>query len=143
MLAAAPIKGGAGWRVAWPTTVGLTLVDVERSHDQFAATLLNNVQMLTGIDANSALGSLGLSPDGSFAFISTQQNFTAQVQLRAFDLDLDRRRETLNSLTADDKLIEEACRIAKLQTGFNFLTLTELEIWLGSGNAPQPCTGKE
>jgi hypothetical protein len=143
MLAATPIKDGTGWRVAWPTADGLTVVDVEKSGEQLAATLLRKEQMLTGIEASYAVGSLGLSPDASFAFLSTQQNFAARVQLRAFDLNLDRQREKLKALANDNKLIEEACRVAKLQTGFNFLTHTELEIWLGSRDASQPCTGKE
>jgi hypothetical protein len=143
MLAAAPIKDGRGWRVAWPTADGLTLVDVEKSGEQLAATALRKEQMLTGIDANYAVGSLGLSPDASFAFLSTQQNFAAKVQLRAFDLDLDRQRKKLKALTNDNELIKEACRVARLQTGFNFLTRTELEIWLGSRDKPQPCTGDE
>jgi hypothetical protein len=141
MLAAAPIRGG--WRVAWPSADGLTLVDIEEKGDGLRATpVLLKEQMLTGIEANYAQGSLGLSPDGTFAFLWTQQNFSARVQLRAFDLDLDRRWKRLSALS-NDKLIEEACRVARFQTGFNFLTHTELEIWLGSRGAPQPCTGKE
>jgi hypothetical protein len=140
MLAAAPLKGERGWRVAWPTASGLTLMDVEKGGDQLSIKLLNNRQMLTGFDGSYAMGSLSLSPDGSYALMMTQQNFAAQVQVNAFDLDFDRRRGVLANLGTKDDLVREACRVAKL-TGGSELTTTELEIFLGSRDAPQPCAG--
>jgi hypothetical protein len=142
LLAAAPIDGNHGWRVTWPTRHGLALIDVKRRGSEFVSTPVDEAQLLTGMEVNYASGSLSLSPDASFAYISTQQNFASQAMVRVFDLKLAGRR-TEFSVLSDDALLERACQVARFQTGYNFLTHTELEIWLGSPHAPQPCTGKE
>jgi hypothetical protein len=141
MLAASRMKTGDTWRVVWPTVNGMAVVNVEGRDSRLDAALVG--QMLTGIEPNYVWGSLGLSPDGSFAFLSTQQTFFAPTQLRTFDLDLDRRRDALEKMTDRNRLIDEACRVAKFQTGSNFLSANEREIWLGSRDAPQPCAGRE
>jgi hypothetical protein len=141
MLAAAAMNGGEGWSVAWPTRGGLVRVDIEKRGDQLVISSLSSEQMLTGIDPSYAVGSLGLTRDARIAFLSTQPSFATPVRFRVFDLDHDRQLTKLAALDDDSKLIERACSVAKLQsdTGSNELTPTELQIWLGSGNAPQPC----
>ncbi len=143
MLAAAPIKEGRSWRIAWPTASGLTLVDLEKTNGPPKVSSPIEAQMLTGLQPNYVSGALSLSPDGSFAFLTTLQNTNARAEIRAFDLRLDQRVKEIKSIATDAALITEACRVAKFQTGYNFLTGAELELWLGSRDTPQPCTGKE
>lgn len=105
--------------------------------------LLNDKQMLTGVEPAYGLGSLSLSPDGSTALMVRQQTFGAQVYTRAFDLDFGARRARLSELKTIRALVDEACRVAKFQTGSNELDRDERQIWFGDKNVPQPCAGIE
>jgi hypothetical protein len=141
MFAAAPLTKKRGWRVAWPTSGGLALVDVTLNEDT-PIQLLNGTQMLTGLDSAYVFGSLSLSPDASYVLMTQQQTFQAlRLQLRAFDLRLDKRRQDLAKLTSTPELVREACRIAVFQDGNNQLTATERVTWLGDRDAPQLCAG--
>jgi hypothetical protein len=142
MLAAAPLAGNLGWRVGWPTTGGLTIVDVMNGQAPQAA-LRNRVSMLTGVPPAYVLGSLSLSPDGTYALLLQQQTFSGPVQLRAFNLDFDTRREKLAILTTPEALVREACRIAELQEGdgTNILRIPERAAWFPNDHATQPCAG--
>ena len=70
-----------------------------------------------------------------------QQNYGGLVQLRAFDLNLVERRKGLEKLATSDDLAKEACRVAKIQDGTNWLRTSEKSAWLNDENAPGPCDG--
>src|SRR5262249_17739191 len=143
MLAAAPLP--RGWRVAWATATGLTIVNVEPGRnpvdlDCSAATatdnaggagqaplgacLLSGVQMLTGTETSYLQGTLSLSPDGRYAFMVQQQTYSGSLKVRVFDLDMDLRKQALAKFGTAD-LVREACRVVKLHNEDNQLTSTE------------------
>jgi hypothetical protein len=136
MLAAAPLSGDRGWRVGWSIVGGIEVADFPQE-EHAAGELLNNKQMLTGVEPIYVAGSLGFSPDGLFALLMQQQVFNAPIQLRALNLDFDRRSSALAQLKTAAELVREACRIAKVQTGGNQLNNAEKLSWFGSQEAPQ------
>lgn len=159
-LAAAPYKNETNsWRVAWPTAVGLALLDIsegsgyvpkpavpgpdpKRKPDQKQMPdqeqMLNQKQMLTGLESGYELGSLSLSPDGTRALLMRQYSFASPIRVRAFNLDFEGQWKNLAN-KGTDELVQEACRIATMQGVGNQLTKAELNIWLKDENAPQPC----
>ena len=138
MFAAAPLPARRGLRVGWSTARGLAFVDIPPDQSGVSTLASGKNQMLAGVDSGYALGWLSLSPDGSAALMTRQQTWGSPVQTRAFDLNFEKRKKYLKNLSTD-KLIAEACRIAKFQNDSNEMESWEQEIWLGKQNSWQPC----
>lgn len=140
MLAAAPLGGIPGWRVGWPTTSGLVIVDIMEAEPAERA-LRTRDTMLTGVPSTFVWGSLSLSPDATKVLLLQQQTFSGPIQVRAFDLDFDARRKQLEELTTREALVQEACKIAALQDGDgnNPPRIPDRSAWFPNGDAPQPC----
>jgi hypothetical protein len=166
-LAAAPRGENNAWRVAWPTRVGLAILNISADKNnvyqaepavpppdakpmpdqaQMPAQeqvldqkpMLKEKQMLTGLETAYEYGSLSLSLDGSRALLMRQYSFASPIRVRAFNLDFVGQWKKLAAKETDE-LVKEACRIATMQNGGNQLTPAELNIWFKDENAPQPC----
>lgn len=137
-LAAVPLDANKGWRVGWHTAGGLSIVEVERDKPS-PGGLLTGRPLLTGAQSTYVFGSLSFSPDGEYALFSQQQTFSGSIELRAFNLNLDARRDTLRKLTATEALAREACRIAMFADGSNWVRIAERRLFAGVD--PQPCSG--
>jgi hypothetical protein len=157
-LAMAPRREADTWRVAWPTRVGLALLDISAKDgvpqaqptvpapDKMPAVSGSNQnpdvfyqkQMLTGLEGGYESGSLSLSPDGSRALLIRQESFASPIRVRAFNLDFVSQWKKL-AAKGTDELVQEACRIAAMQDTTNQLSKNELNTWFKDENAPQPC----
>lgn len=105
-FAAAPVDRSGKWRVAWLVPNGLAVVDV--AIDQASSTpVAGGLPFLTGLEADSGFGQLRLSSEGRFAVLMQQRNFSAPVELRAFDLNVDRRRQDLEKKQSVSDLVAE------------------------------------
>ena len=88
-----------------------------------------------------AIGQLRLSGNGEFAILTYQPSLAAALSLRVLDLRFEDRKKYLDGLSTD-LLVHEACRVANLGDAYshdNKLNPQEMEAWLGSQNAQQPC----
>jgi hypothetical protein len=141
LLAATRMKDGRTWRAAWVTAQGLAVIDfaAERAAGLHPSVLRSHL-LLTGLDDHRGTGQLKISRDGRFALLVDQGRPSESVAVRAYDLDLAARQQSLDTLTGAAALEREACRVAAYQTGDNRLDDGELTSWLGK-SAPQPCRG--
>jgi hypothetical protein len=108
-FAAAPLLGEhAKWRVGWPTTNGLAVLDIRPDENQ-STSLVGGDQMLTGLEASTGFGSLSFSPDGRFALLVRSQAFNVPAQVRLFDFDISSRQTKLDELKSSEQIRVKAC----------------------------------